>query len=1189
MGKRCGRLCGRRALSWHESSSDEREEFGRHIGTPTHRSRTRTLRLAPTPASQRLSTSPTLSPGRFGRGNGSQAETGFGFGGGGIDGGRGGVGIASKAGSIVSGVGDKTETSNGLTPDSADARAFLFEDANDAQADGGRGDWGEKEREREMERERDGLSPERTPAAAAIWGLGALANARAYYRYRSLIIDVDEERNWSEAMSSALLYGDPLAANVANRNSTLAEGSPRDDLAQGTDVMAGDDIAEDAGVPMKPIYEVEGVEGVDGPAEREGRRGSSGNSPRARVGVRSRARARARARTLNWRGERGRRAQMRTEDLGTGIRRGVPDRLKPFVLLAAFSTDAFLEKNEDYKNTVYKRVYGAKFPDDLASHLPPFTLGFSGPERDLHKKVVRARTRAQAARTQTFSAQRVAEPLHRIKEFLVTPLRGSRKGSNAGLEASLAEASPAENSSPLPDDSGFDELQTGQADEGAAALDFGMTDSELRRHHRSAIIRSNLSFSQSISFAQSIRTPSHTSSRTHTVTHPHTQSLHPYHALQGDVDGMAIHPIDENGTVGSIAEAMAVNGEIYGRRASRSVNDLGPVVTKPMRSLSGVQEEPIPTSAFGLTMNLNIPLTNPHTPSHPHTLTQPHTHAPGRRSYVNELGRLSTTEMEPGGLSAQRSQQSLALTSPYHSHDGAVSSDMAGLRGGPEGGRLSMHRVSSHVLAQFHSQAWREGEHKLERVTDVAAILTDEGRAAAARILWAIRREFMQIEFAPILPPLICVLLLYLTEEEALALTCLILQRSCALLADVGAARIFMTLRRSEFVRFVNQAEDLVKRHMRQLAAHLANYKVDLAMWLARNLQDGFASLLPFDLVLRIFFCFIYEGNKILLRYALALLKIEEEDLLACESSDEILNVLMCKDYRQPEPGLYNELSKVAFRLRIRTAHAPMNKYSSHDVPTPYLRSTKLSLLYRPRLDQPSRIFLDSHWVILWDRIPHHMKILDPYLVYASYRDGTSHAAFNRVMFNSPEAPTILLIRTACLAILGFFSPLALLGFWVPGTHAYMANKSAANVSTHKHTQTHTPASTHMLPPSPGPIIGTGPLSRSALRSTPRGPTPSVSGALTPRDSPLQDFSALTLFQISPNTLFFPWTGKSTAAPLRHTHERLLLASDPPALAIEKDFVRGLSQPSPAFNSPVLVQDKSGDFTINSIEVWVLE
>ena len=60
-----------------------------------------------------------------------------------------------------------------------------------------------------------------------------------------------------------------------------------------------------------------------------------------------------------------------------------------------------------------------------------------------------------------------------------------------------------------------------------------------------------------------------------------------------------------------------------------------------------------------------------------------------------------------------------------------------------------------------------------------------------------------------------------------------------------------------------------------------------------------FATTLPFNVVVRIFDIFFFDGYKIIHKIALAIFKIKEKELLAANDFDDIIIIL--RDFNHPE------------------------------------------------------------------------------------------------------------------------------------------------------------------------------------------------------------------------------------------------------------------------------------------------
>lgn len=152
-------------------------------------------------------------------------------------------------------------------------------------------------------------------------------------------------------------------------------------------------------------------------------------------------------------------------------------------------------------------------------------------------------------------------------------------------------------------------------------------------------------------------------------------------------------------------------------------------------------------------------------------------------------------------------------------------------------------------------------------------------------------------------------------------------------------------------------------------------------------------------------------------------------------------------EYRNSTPQMLNELTKVnimsiescrqmAFRLQIRATREPLGKYSSHDLPTPYLRATShLYQHYRPRLSDTSRVFDDVavrmsvvckclfQWERLWQWLPAHSRILDPELSFSTWKHGQSLMNVIRSLWDQSHRPMIFVVETVEGESFGGFCP----------------------------------------------------------------------------------------------------------------------------------------------------------------------
>ncbi|XP_034055994.1 TBC1 domain family member 2A-like isoform X2 [Gymnodraco acuticeps] len=82
--------------------------------------------------------------------------------------------------------------------------------------------------------------------------------------------------------------------------------------------------------------------------------------------------------------------------------------------------------------------------------------------------------------------------------------------------------------------------------------------------------------------------------------------------------------------------------------------------------------------------------------------------------------------------------------------------------------------------------------------------------------------------------------------------------------------------------------KDFLSEKLPRLSAHLQLHSVDVSLVCFNWFLVVFVESLPSDLLLRLWDAFLYEGSKVVFRYALALFKYKEEDILKIQDGVEI-------------------------------------------------------------------------------------------------------------------------------------------------------------------------------------------------------------------------------------------------------------------------------------------------------------
>ncbi|KAK3526538.1 hypothetical protein QTP70_030760 [Hemibagrus guttatus] len=86
--------------------------------------------------------------------------------------------------------------------------------------------------------------------------------------------------------------------------------------------------------------------------------------------------------------------------------------------------------------------------------------------------------------------------------------------------------------------------------------------------------------------------------------------------------------------------------------------------------------------------------------------------------------------------------------------------------------------------------------------------------------------------------------------------------------------------------------KDFMAEKLPRLLAHLEEYSVDVSLVTFNWFLVVFVESLPSDILLKVWDAFLYEGTKVIFRYALAIFKYKEEDILKIHDNVEIYQYL---------------------------------------------------------------------------------------------------------------------------------------------------------------------------------------------------------------------------------------------------------------------------------------------------------
>uniref|UniRef100_T1IW08 Rab-GAP TBC domain-containing protein n=1 Tax=Strigamia maritima TaxID=126957 RepID=T1IW08_STRMM len=101
----------------------------------------------------------------------------------------------------------------------------------------------------------------------------------------------------------------------------------------------------------------------------------------------------------------------------------------------------------------------------------------------------------------------------------------------------------------------------------------------------------------------------------------------------------------------------------------------------------------------------------------------------------------------------------------------------------------------------------------------------------------------------------------------------------------------YYTKKMDGLLQDIEVLSQLVSIKMPQIAAHIEKVDVTWPLIVTKWFVCLYAEVLPIETILRIWDCLFYEGNKILFRVALTLLKIHQDKILAAPDMPRVLEV----------------------------------------------------------------------------------------------------------------------------------------------------------------------------------------------------------------------------------------------------------------------------------------------------------
>lgn len=295
------------------------------------------------------------------------------------------------------------------------------------------------------------------------------------------------------------------------------------------------------------------------------------------------------------------------------------------------------------------------------------------------------------------------------------------------------------------------------------------------------------------------------------------------------------------------------------------------------------------------------------------------------------------------------------------------------------------------------------------------------------------------LDYAPFLPPLVELLLCQLgSAGDTLAAVLAVISSLQGRGPEPDDDRLqCLPMKKRDHVALGRNLAELIRLQIPKIHADLKALDTSRAPNLSREIEqvlgswisDLFLSILPLNMVLGLMDSWLVEGDKVLLRYALAMVFFLRDAIAGCRSVEDAVKVLtrpMSADGMKS--CTHSALSKCAFSFSFSRDDLP---------PLPTVAVSALSLInadagqharrFIPKVASPttaspaSRIANETSWIFLWSWVPPALNAAEIELVFRATENGFRL----QTLYESAGTrfPLILLVKTTKGASFGAFLP----------------------------------------------------------------------------------------------------------------------------------------------------------------------
>ena len=304
------------------------------------------------------------------------------------------------------------------------------------------------------------------------------------------------------------------------------------------------------------------------------------------------------------------------------------------------------------------------------------------------------------------------------------------------------------------------------------------------------------------------------------------------------------------------------------------------------------------------------------------------------------------------------------------------------------------------------------------------------------KLLYLIALRHPHLEFIPIFPAIAAIFITFYPDRVVFSLLEVIIKTGTS--GSEMKEWPFFPQNRRESLIFSKIFDDLLIKFVPNVSRHILKIQSrepEFNPRWNRLLSEFFIGILPNSFIYKIFDAYLIEGYKVPLRFALAHVALQQENLLKCQTGAEFHDCLM-NCFNRPSIDMYGSTGSTGpsgpypFKVLQKTAYSL--KFSRNILVRFKNRHRKLSLedfedgdraimLQKPlpKLSRTSSFLTDQDWANIWSWIPARFRILDLELLFVSsehgYRLGT---LFEKSL---ESEPLLLVIETTDGNIFGSY------------------------------------------------------------------------------------------------------------------------------------------------------------------------